>query len=221
MKMKMKMKMKMTYQSQNPSTMIQDFKVYDMTTMNVTDKERTNLKNHGLSLVYVKGDKRSLPTLDCETQSGAEVIYCFRKVYLVTLDGEEKGEFTISGTNWVSLQHYDSFNGRTNSMSISIDEELQGNGFARLLIRYMAYYLIEDGIAFTQKLFIDGDGSDGFWDSIGMIENPYGYDFDNMDISVNDLHVYTIEGQTVSFIEGKGYEKVITLEELCRWAFIS
>ena len=72
----------------------------------------------------------------------------------------------------------------------------QGKGLSYLLLYGMVYantHLDIPKITDTQKLFIDADMSAGFWDSIGMVENPT---YDNRDI------------------EGAGYEKVCTFNDL-------
>ena len=190
------------------------------------DSDIKTLKENNLSLTYIKYDKRGFESFDTLTNSGAMVHECERVVFLS--DSEIRGEFRISGTNWVSLDEsdskkYDSFNGRTSSMGINLDDTLQKKGLSRIIIKYMIKILQNKGISDHQKLFIDGDGSGGFWDSIGMRENPYGYDFkNNMFVDSNYKHTRTIiEGEkkkTVTFIEGKGYEKVITVKELYDWA---
>jgi len=48
-----------------------------------------------------------------------------------------------------------------------------------------------------QMLFIDGDGSGGFWGHIGMKPHRYGYDYRG--------------GREY---EGKGYEKMLTFQDL-------
>ena len=48
--------------------------------------------------------------------------------------------------------------------------------------------------------FIDADASAGFWDHIGYVENRYGYDY----FGLRDL-------------EGKGYEKRISFENLQKY----
>ena len=110
-------------------------------------------------------------------------------------NNNEIGEFTMSGI-------FDS--GNTVDMSISIEEEYQGQGISRELVRLLCYYIMEyayPNIRKDQLLFIDSDASAGFWDHIGMKENPYGIDY----VGNRDL-------------EGRGYEKLITFGDLCIWA---
>ena len=97
--------------------------------------------------------------------------------------------------------------GNTCSMTISLEDDFQGisfqkKGLSRVMIHYMVNMIKEDypSISPDQKLFIDADASGGFWDKIGMKDNPvYDYNGDNEP-------------------EGKGYEKVITFSELERFA---
>jgi hypothetical protein len=110
------------------------------------------------------------------------------------------GHFTIEGMG-ENKEHFDT--GNTCSMTISIEDDFQGisfqkKGLSRIMIHYMVTMIHEDypKIRDKQKLFIDADASGGFWDIIGMKENP----------------VYDYVGNNEP--EGKGYEKVITFKEL-------
>lgn len=90
-------------------------------------------------------------------------------------------------------------------MAINVDETQQGKGHARMLINILCNYLIKNYPEdLTYRLiYIDGDGSLGFWDKIGMKFNRY---FDT---------------KTNRQIEGKGYEKNISFKNLAKWAGIS
>ena len=105
------------------------------------------------------------------------------------IEGKECGSFIIGGGGLQS--------GRTMAMEISIDDEHQHKGYSRTLIRTLCAF-IRGHVpnCDSQLLFIDTDASVGFWDYIGMTDNPY-YDH------------YTKDQ------EGGGYEKVITFERLC------
>jgi len=131
----------------------------------------------------------------------------YRKIFLVDPDGMIKGSFTIRGNKGT----YEGFGtGNTMDMEISIDNLLhsnirrrnqgikenyrdyQGKGLSLLLIYFMIESIKEETND-AQKLFIDADGSEGFWGYLGMYNNP----------------VYNNANG-----EGSGYEKVITLGEL-------
>jgi hypothetical protein len=105
------------------------------------------------------------------------------------------GRFTIEGKSTTD-ECFDT--GNTCSMTISIEDDFQKKGLSRIMIHYMITMIREDypKIRDKQKLFIDADASGGFWDIIGMKENP----------------VYDYVGNNEP--EGKGYEKVITFKEL-------
>jgi hypothetical protein len=125
----------------------------------------------------------------------------FRKVVLSDAYGDEVGHFTIEGKS----DTYDFFDtGETCSMTISLEDEVKGQGWSTKMIRLMVENIKKDypRIRRDQLLFIDADGSEGFWDHIGMVENSrYGYDY---------------RGHRT--IEGQGYEKVITFQELENFA---
>jgi RimJ/RimL family protein N-acetyltransferase len=88
--------------------------------------------------------------------------------------------------------------GNTCSMSISIDEEHQGRGLSKMMIKHMVEKIREEypQIRDDQYIFIDADASDGFWEKIGMKENPNYEDYED------------------SSEEGCGYEKRITFKNL-------
>jgi hypothetical protein len=100
--------------------------------------------------------------------------------------------------------------GHTCSMSISIDDTYQGRGITRPMILYMIQMIEKEYPQIyynsnVQQLYIDGDGSDGFWDRIGMIDHRYGYDTKR-------------ESKKARTLEGYGYEKVITYQKLKNFA---
>lgn len=131
----------------------------------------------------------------------------YRKIFLVDPDGMIKGSFTIRGNKGT----YEGFGtDNTMDMEISIDSlsvinikrrnngiegnyrDYQSKGLSLLLIYFMVESIKTEAND-DQKLFIDADGSEGFWGYLGMYNNPV---YNNN------------EG------EGAGYEKVITLGEL-------
>ena len=101
---------------------------------------------------------------------------------LLLHEGHEVGHFDIDYTSV------------TASMGIGIDDAYQKKGYSKQLIR-----IVCNRASFPpdKKLFIDTDASEGFWDYIGLINNPL-YDFTE---DQRDL-------------EGAGYEKFITFEKL-------
>ena len=110
----------------------------------------------------------------------------------------EIGSFEINGT-------FDS--GETVDMGIRVNEEYQGKGYSKGLIRALCKYILQTGypkIRKDQMLFIDTDASVGFWDKIGMRPHRYGDDY---------------MGQRD--VEGAGYEKMITFGDLCKWGGVS
>lgn len=112
-----------------------------------------------------------------------------RKVILLIND-KQHGECTITG-------RFDT--GETCAVTISIDEAYQGLGYSRLLWMEMIQLIKDEypSIRPDQMFFIDADASAGYWDHIGFKPNRYGYDYTgNRDR------------------EGRGYEKVITLQKL-------
>jgi hypothetical protein len=118
---------------------------------------------------------------------------------VVLSNGEEEiGHFTIEGKGYgVNEECFDT--GNTCSMTISLDDEFQGKGLSREMIKCMVTNIKMDypRIRGDQMLFIDGDGSGGFWGRIGMKTHRYGYD--------------RTSGREY---EGIGYEKMITFQEL-------
>jgi hypothetical protein len=119
-------------------------------------------------------------------------------IFMVDPDGMIQCHFTIKGKEGFG-------SGNTMDMTIHINDSKDHpskhntrnytkKGLSSILIYYMVCEIKEEALT-TQKLFIDSDASGGFWDKIGMRENP-AYESNN------------------PFEEGKGYEKVITLDKL-------
>ena len=125
-----------------------------------------------------------------------------RYIYLTLENGDVIGSFGIEGEG---IKHqFDS--GETNDMHISIDNNYQGNGFTKIMMKYMIDKIYEDIPEMVdrgdQMLFIDADASDGFWDKIGMVESKrYGY-------NRNPRYIQR---------EGAGYEKYITINNLYKF----
>jgi len=90
----------------------------------------------------------------------------------------------------------------TYSLSIYIKEEYQSKGFSKLMWKEMIKKLDKENTRSDQMFFIDADASDGYWDHIGMKLNRYGYDYSGH-----------------RNLEGRGYHKVITLQELKKYIF--
>ena len=103
---------------------------------------------------------------------------------------EEYGSFAIEGKGFDT--------GQPMSMTIRIIQSLQGNGYSKILIRETCKLIEKDyrDLRQDQMFLIDGDGSGGFWDRIGM--KP------NRNASAN----------TNRELETKGYEKDITFARL-------
>jgi hypothetical protein len=121
------------------------------------------------------------------------------KILLVLNPNTEIGNFTIDNLG----------PGQTNSLTISIEDDyngisFQGHQLARLLITSMIYELkkLEKYLNLNPNLIlsIDGDGSGGFWDKIGMEYNRYEERFNRPNINY------------------RGYQKTITLQKLSQWA---
>ena len=124
-----------------------------------------------------------------------------RAIYLTLKNDDIIGEFGIEGGG---LNHqFDS--GKTNDMYISIDENYQGYGLSKIMIKYMIEKIYKDipNMNGEQMIFIDADASDGFWDKIGMIESKrYGY----------------TRNPKYTNREGAGYEKYITINKLYKFS---
>jgi hypothetical protein len=115
------------------------------------------------------------------------------------LEDLERGHFTIEGLGIQQGNKYESFGtGFTNHMTISIDDDLQGRKLSTALIQGMMSGIKEEGVILVddQKLFIDSDFSDGFWDKLKMKENPRGSKWSG------------------PREEGNGYEKMITIKDI-------
>lgn len=128
---------------------------------------------------------------------GSSISYISRAI---NETGEEIGEFRISGKGFDT--------GKTMDMGIHVLDEYKGRGLSRLLMKELCIYIKNEypKIRKDQLLFIDTDASweyikneyVSFWDYIGMDSNRY-YDSTNREI------------------EGQGYEKKITFQDLCKW----
>ena len=58
-------------------------------------------------------------------------------------------------------------------MSIFIEDEFHGRGFARPMVTAMFNALRIEGVyAPAAYVYIDADASEGFWDHVGMTPNP-------------------------------------------------
>jgi len=88
--------------------------------------------------------------------------------------------------------------GATHSMSISLDDSFQKKGLSKKMIKHMVDNI--RNVTPEQLFFIDTDASEGFWDHIGMKINPH----------------YNYTENTKA--EGEGYEKMITFQELKKFA---
>jgi hypothetical protein len=160
-------------------------------------------------------------TFDYEKiQRGEHVI---RKVDII-MNEQVLGSFTIEG-----IGKGECFGtGHTCSMGIRINDGTNrqgkpytGRGWARQMIQYMTKMIRDDcpSISDNQKLFIDTDASDGFWDRIGMTNNPH-YEMDDSEpFTPQELRNGAImgtnfRGRPVKVVEGRGYEKVITFVKL-------
>lgn len=126
-----------------------------------------------------------------------------RTVELFDNNGNFQGDFSIDGDSiGKGDECFDT--GNTCCMKIFLEDELQGLGLTRVMMRFMIENIYRDypNIRRDQILAIGGDGSGGFWDKIGMYDHRYGYD-----------------RSTPRDIEGAGYEKIITFQELENFAF--
>jgi len=115
-----------------------------------------------------------------------------KRIVTLNSNGEELGDFSIDGI----------LNVDTLSMNIYIEDkpELRAKGLARLMIGYLAMCMMSaEPILKDTLIYIDADGSAGFWDHIGMSENRY-YERFNRNVI------------------GSGYEKVIKFSDLSLWA---
>lgn len=62
-------------------------------------------------------------------------------------------------------------------MNIYIEDEYQGNGFSKQMVKFLLDHLnwCEDTL-----LYIDTDASSGFWDKFGMIKNTNGNGYEKV-----------------------------------------
>lgn len=74
----------------------------------------------------------------------------------------------------------------TPSMSIFIEDEYQGQGISRIMMKEMMRQLNWPG---GYLLYIDTDASEGFWRHIGMTTNENGNGYE-LSISVDELNSY-------------------------------
>jgi hypothetical protein len=130
--------------------------------------------------------------------------YLIYTSYLYNENNEQIGNFSIEG-NHINNILFNS--GNTISMNISIEDEYQKRGLSRLMVGSLLKYCLEldPTIRKDQLLTIDGDGSGGFWEIIGMKQGRYSY--------MNENRASTkLNHETV------GYEKEITFSDLSFWA---
>ena len=106
--------------------------------------------------------------------------YHFGKKYIV-----EYGSFDNVGSESIASFEIYNYMGIP-SMSISIEEEYQGRGITRIMMREMMRQLNWQD---DTLLYIDTDASCGFWRHIGMKENTNGNGYESY-ISVDDLIHY-------------------------------
>jgi hypothetical protein len=128
------------------------------------------------------------------------------RIVKIHLNGDEIGYFIINGTAF--KPQCESFGtGRTNDMSIQINDGYKGKGYSRLMVQRMVKGIQSDcpKLDRQQMLFIDMDMSEGFWDHIGMKEGRYGLDAKRQSNRARKL-------------EGYGYEKYFTFHDLQNYA---
>jgi hypothetical protein len=114
---------------------------------------------------------------------------------------EEKGHFYIE-----QLKN----NSDVLSTSIYLEDDMLNNQLARLMIGSLCFIFIrEKKIRPDTLIFIDSDASAGFWESIGMIDNP-------LDRADRRSNVHTAD--RIKKSEGEGMEKSISFNNLCLWA---
>ena len=130
--------------------------------------------------------------------------YIIYTSYLLNQNNEQIGYFSFEGKQTNNTL----FNsGNTISMNISIEDDYQKRGLSRLMVASLLKYCLEQipTIRKDQLLTIDGDGSGGFWEHIGMKEGRYSY--------MRDERATTkLNHETV------GFEKEITFSDLSFWA---
>ena len=149
---------------------------------------------------------------ECRNEDGFRFVFELKKdprerlvSQIVTLyhnkdSTKEIGHFKVEGysehVNIVSPYNL----GHTMDMTIYLDDDFQGKGLARSMMKYLfknseSYF---GSIPLEQNIYIDADGSDGFWDWIGMKPNIRTYN-------------------TVRELRGKGFEKFISYGNLRNW----
>jgi hypothetical protein len=139
-----------------------------------------------------------------ETNLNLNENYIIYTSYLYNQNNEQIGYFSIEGNQTNNIL----FNsGNTISMNISIEDEYKKRGLSRLMVSSLLKYCLKQDpfIRKDQLLTIDGDGSGGFWEHIGMKQGRYSY-------MSNERAVTKLNHETV------GYEKEITFSDLSFWA---
>ena len=130
--------------------------------------------------------------------------YIIYTSYLLNENNKQIGYFSFEGKQANNIL----FNsGNTISMNINIEDDYQKRGLSKLMVSSLLKYCLEQNscIRKDQLLTIDGDGSGGFWEHIGMKEGRYSY--------MRDERAMTkLNHETV------GYEKEITFSDLSFWA---
>tara|TARA_A100001015_G_C14745936_1_gene615580 strand:+ start:338 stop:829 length:492 start_codon:yes stop_codon:yes gene_type:complete len=125
-----------------------------------------------------------------------------RTIFITLQNNDIIAEFSIEGKG--ITHQFDS--GQTNSMSISVEDDYQGNGYTKIMMKHMIDKLYKDipDMIGDYMLFIDADASEGYWDKIGMeVSRRYGY------------------GRIPKYAdrEGAGYEKYITIDKLNKYVY--
>jgi len=154
-----------------------------------------------------------------------------RSIQIKDKSGNVLAHFTIYGKCGENNECFGSKN--TCHMTISIDDKYHNRKWSTKLIYYMIISIQKEIDITNQLLFIDADGSGGFWDHIGMIEYKYGYDYDSSldltseelsDMELMKLHLTHEEYEDgmrivnkMKQIEGLGYEKVISFKTLIEY----
>lgn len=87
--------------------------------------------------------------------------------------------------------------GNITDMNIYVEEEHRGHGWARRLVQALLSEARAEGFS-AAHVYIDADASQGFWDHVGFVRNPF-YD------DVSEPEVY-------------GYEKRVAWERLRQFA---
>jgi GNAT superfamily N-acetyltransferase len=156
------------------------------------------MANHSITYEYSK------VVTDNPSSTNSMKVQRITRTVLLKHGDDTIGKFVIEGLGR-NNECFDT--GNTCSMEINIDEEYQGHGYAKQMIRKMIENIKRDykNIRDDQLLGIDGDGSDGFWDKIGMYEGRYGYD---------TLH----ESNRARNRETYGQEKITTIRGLIKFA---